>query len=432
MTRTGTTVCLIWFSLQFILSNAIAQSAASAISSSVNKIDLAGEWKFQIDSLDEGLEQKWFIKNLEDRIKLPGSMTTNGKGNDVSFNTNWTGSIFDSSWFFKSEYSQYRKEDNIKVPFWLQPVKYYKGAAWYQKTVNIPASWKHKNIELFIECSHWETTVWVDGKQVGMQNALGTPQVFGLTNQLTPGNHKITICIDNRIKAINVGENSHSISDHTQGNWNGMVGKIFIAARPSVYIQNIQLNPDLRSKRVGVRLKIMNISGKPAKSNIQLLVSSNNQRAEKLKWMKWDIECTPGNNVIDTIYSMGNHPLLWSEFDPNLYSAKIILTNGKDNRDEKSETFGMREFSSQGSQFTINGNLTFLRGSLECAIFPKTGFPPTDIDSWIKFLRYVSAMALIICVSIHGALLKLPLTLLMPRAFTCRLSALHGLIRALL
>jgi hypothetical protein len=46
----------------------------------VNRIDLAGEWDFQIDSLDQGIEEKWFEAKLSDKINLPGSMTTNGKG----------------------------------------------------------------------------------------------------------------------------------------------------------------------------------------------------------------------------------------------------------------------------------------------------------------------------------------------------------------
>src|SRR6266498_2065306 len=122
-----------------------------------NKIDLSGEWRFKIDSLDEGIAKEWFNHKLDDQIKLPGSMTTNGKGNDISINTPWTGSIIDSSWFYKPQYAQYRQPGNIKIPFWLQPAKYYKGAAWYQKTINVPANWTSKHIELFIERSHWET-----------------------------------------------------------------------------------------------------------------------------------------------------------------------------------------------------------------------------------------------------------------------------------
>src|ERR1019366_1001034 len=86
------------------------------------KIDLSGEWRFQVDSLDKGAQEQWFNKNLRDKIKLPGSMTTNGKGNDITVNTPWTGSIEDSSWFTQPQYAKYRELGNIKVPFWLQPV----------------------------------------------------------------------------------------------------------------------------------------------------------------------------------------------------------------------------------------------------------------------------------------------------------------------
>jgi len=154
-----------------------------------NRIDLSGEWRFATDSLDKGIAETWFLRELEDRIILPGSMTTNGKGNDIDLNTPWTGGIADSSWFKKAEYAPYRVPGNIKIPFWLQPVKYYKGAAWYQKTVTIPASWQGKATELFIERSHWETTVWIDGGEVGMQNSLGTPHVWVLPAVLAPGHH---------------------------------------------------------------------------------------------------------------------------------------------------------------------------------------------------------------------------------------------------
>lgn len=113
-----------------------------------------------------------------DEVILSGSMTTNGKGNNVDINTPWTGSIVDSSWFKKDEYASYRKKGNIKIPFWLQPVKYYKGAAWYQKKVSIPAAWKNNNVELFIERSYWEKTVWIDDQKLGMENSLSTPFSF--------------------------------------------------------------------------------------------------------------------------------------------------------------------------------------------------------------------------------------------------------------
>jgi hypothetical protein len=351
-----------------------------------NKIDLSGQWNFQIDSLDKGVSEKWFDKKLTDKINLPGSMTTNGKGDDITINTPWTGSIVDSSWFFKPEYAKYRKPGNIKVPFWLQPLKYYKGAAWYQKTVNIPPSWKGKYLEFFIERSHWETTVWVDDKEIGMQNSLGSPHDFDLSKALKPGTHTITVRVDNRVKDINFGENSHSITDHTQTNWNGMIGKIFIAARPAIYLDDIQLYPDLKNKQVVARIKINNLDGSANTGNIQLLATSDNPHTEKLKYIKKEIKIEGDNAEVEITYPMGNNPLLWDEFHPNLYSLSVRL-NSKSGTDEKVVSFGMREFLTQGTQFTINGHLTFLRGTLECAIFPKTGFPPTDVESWMRIFK---------------------------------------------
>lgn len=68
-------------------------------------------------------------------IERPGSMAFNGFGEDIAMGTDWTGGIVDSSYFFKPSYVKYREAGNIKVPFWLQLVKYYKGKAWYQKEV---------------------------------------------------------------------------------------------------------------------------------------------------------------------------------------------------------------------------------------------------------------------------------------------------------
>jgi hypothetical protein len=358
------------------------------------KIDLSGEWAFAIDPQDEGVQGKWFSKKLEDNIQLPGSMTSNGKGYDITLETPWTGSIFDSAYFKNTEYAKYRKPGNIKVPFWLQPVKYYKGPAWYQKTVTIPNTWKGKGIELFIERSHWETTVWVDNKPIGMENSLGTPHVFDLTETLTPGTHQLTIRIDNRVKEIEVGQNSHSVSDHTQSNWNGMVGQLLLTTRPVIFIQEVQVYPDLQTKQVTAKLTIRRPAGKPEKASIELIATSTSLQAEKLTPLRKEVTLTGDSITLQIVYPMGAAPLLWDEFKPNLYSLHVRLTTGKGVAEEKKISFGMREFATKGTQFTMNGRPAFLRGTLECAIFPKTGYPPTDVASWTRIFEVCKSYGL--------------------------------------
>ena len=116
-----------------------------------DKILLNGKWQFAIDQFDKGIQDKWFSKSLDETITLPGSMAENSKGYDISLTTQWTGNILDSSFFKLPEYAKYRTPDNFKVPFWLQPVKSYCGAAWYKRTIVIPADWKDKSLELFFE-----------------------------------------------------------------------------------------------------------------------------------------------------------------------------------------------------------------------------------------------------------------------------------------
>jgi len=356
------------------------------------KIDLSGNWSYQLDSLDKGIAQHWYNRKFANKVMFPGSLTTNHIGNDITVNTPWTGSIEDSTWFRSPQYAQYRKPGNIKVPFWLQPVKYYKGAAWYSKEVNIPASWHGKYIELYIERSHWETTIWVDDKQVGMQNSLATAHVFDLSSILTPGRHQITVRVDNRVKDIDFGRDSHSITDHTQGNWNGMIGQLYLAARPPVYINDVQFYPDLKKKQVIARIQINNITGRTVSARVGLTASSENPVAEKLESVTKD-QNIGETAALEMAYPMGKNPKLWSEFHPDIYKMKVTLTTAS-GADQKSVTFGMRKFSARGTQFTVNGQLTMLRGTLECGAFPKTGYPPTDVASWMREFKVCKAYGL--------------------------------------
>lgn len=380
--------------LLFILLIILSLTSFTAYSQKTT-IDLSGDWDFKIDSLNKGLTEKWFLAHLQEKVKLPGSMTENGKGDDISISTPWTGTIDDSSWFYKSEYKKYRTPGNIKVPFWLQPDKYYVGVAWYQKQIEIPSSWNGKHIELFLERCHWETRVWIDDKEAGMQNALGAPHYYDLTGLISPGKHTISIYIDNRIKDIRIGINASSISDNNGGNWNGIVGKMELRAQPSLYASNIRIYTYQKDKKVKVKLTLNNISGKPSRGMVKLLAEpEHNGSNEKLPPLESGYLVTTASKEIEIDYPMGTNPLLWDEFHPNLYHLNVTVTGTDGAKDQNNIDFGFREFKSKGTQFTINGRLTFLRGTLECSIFPKTGYPATDTASWMRIFRIARSYGL--------------------------------------
>jgi len=353
-----------------------------------DSISLAGEWKFKIDSLDQGIVQKWFDTDLEDSVRLPGSMAENGKGNDVSLKTNWTGDIVDRSFFTDKKYEKYRKPGNFKVPFWLQPVKYYRGIAWYQKDVEIQYDLSTARIFLYLERPHWETTVFVNGKNAGRENSLAVPHQFDITGLLKKGKNRISIRINNDV-VVPVGVNSHSISDHTQSNWNGITGEISLRKLPLAYISNVAVFPDLKNNSARLIISLKNMSGKAFSGSVYIRAESfntNNPSKIRGKAVPAVSDSDDFQLVID--YPMSNNPELWSEFSPVLYKLEASLSDSEGRViDLITRDFGMREFRTSGTRFEINGRQIFLRGTLECCIFPLTGYPPTDEKSWEKVLR---------------------------------------------
>lgn len=61
-----------------------------------------------------------------------------GRGEKVTAHTVWTGSTYDSSYYFNPFMEKYRTEGNVKYPFFLTPDRHYVGMAWYKRTVGIP------------------------------------------------------------------------------------------------------------------------------------------------------------------------------------------------------------------------------------------------------------------------------------------------------
>lgn len=359
----------------------------AGVVSAQQSIDLAGKWGFRIDRKDRGIKEQWFNQSANDGINLPGSMPEKGKGDDVTIHTQWTGSLYDSSYYVNPRMAVYREPGNVKLPFFLTPDKHYVGVAWYLKEVTIPASWKGENITLFLERPHIETTVWIDGREAGRQYSLSVPHVYELSSLLTPGKHRLAIRVDNRIKEeYFVGPDSHSITDQTQGNWNGIVGQIGLYATPQLHFTDIQVYPNLKNKQAKVRMAIA--SDRKHKAEITLSAESFNHLTQKhtVPAITRKAEIPQGSDTLEMILPLGDQMLTWDEFDPTLYKLTATIKSGKTTHSREVE-FGMREFTIEGKYFYVNGNKTMLRGTVENCDFPLTGYAPMDVTAWERVFR---------------------------------------------
>ena len=327
-------------------------------------IDLSGTWKFQLDSANQGITEKWFNEEFRDSVQLPGTTDENKKG------------------IFKNEQALER----------LSRVWYWKGAAWYQKEVTIPENWAGKNVKLLLERTK-DTYVWFDDVNCGYENTLSAPQYFDLSKAITPGKHRITILVDNA-KLPPVGP-SHAVDERTQTNWNGIVGKIELQMTDPVWIDEVQTYPDLENNSVTVRVTIKNISGQEVSG--QLLVNAESWNVEnpvQFNNHREDISGIGGEKLVEFEYKFDQEAPLWDEFDPALIKLSMIFSANNNDaayNSSKQVDFGMRQFTRKGKFIYINGKRVFLRGRTDSANYPLTGYPPMTKEEWIEMFRQLKS-----------------------------------------
>jgi len=316
-------------------------------------IDLSGVWEFALDAQNEGITQKWFLNDLNETIQLPGTTDLNKKG--------------------------YLNKDTTTMH--LNRVYKYDGPAWYRKHIVIPEGWSKEHVQLIMERTK-PSKVWVDDHYVGESFLLESSQKYDLSKYLTPGNHIITIRIDNNQKLTPYG-NVHIFSDDTQTNWNGIIGKFYLEASSRSYISDLQVYPDIDHKKIKVKIAIDN-QLHIDKVDVELqIIKELNGKSVKLKPGSYKVEC---DAVIELEYLLGDAMDLWDEFHQPVYKLDATISY-KGMKDSQVVSFGMRKFTADGTRFSINGRKTFLRGKHDACVFPLTGHPPMDTKGWLAVFQ---------------------------------------------
>ena len=297
-------------------------------------ISLSGTWHFTA----QPHFQFSIFNSQSPSLTLPGSLLTNGLGDPVNVKTPWTGSLYDSSYYFNPYMERYRHEGNMSFPFFLTREKHFVGEVTYSRAIHVPKNWKGQHVTLFLERPHIETTVFINGHEVGHQMSLSVPHQYDITAFLRPGgDNDISIRVYNGIENVCVGPDSHSVTDQTQGNWNGIAGRIELRAEPVIYRKRVTTDLATQTAHITINERTYDIHVPNAKP--------------------------------------------WDEHSPQLYTATVNYEGTP-----ITLTFGFREVSVQGRDIILNGHPIRLRGTVENCCFPETGFPPTDTASWMRVL----------------------------------------------
>ena len=333
---------------------------------SKDHISLAGIWNFKLDPLNVSIPVKGsnFVSKFPEEITLPGSTDQAGKG------------------FKTQDMSSLR----------LTRMFEYSGAAWYEKeNIFIPESWKDQQLFLFLERVHWESQVWINGKFVGKEESLSTPHLYDITSYVKFGDwNTVRIRVDNG--NIHDIAYTHAISAETQTNWNGIIGRMEIQAVSKVHIADVQIYPLQKEKRLKIVAQIVNYSNLPVKGDIRINCHFLND-SQDLHLKEKNTTFNSSDSLIHLVhyYDLGDKLYTWDEFEPNLYEIDYeIKCCGKS--DVRKIKFGIRDFGTKGTHFTINDIPTFIRGAVNSCEFPITGYPPMSYEEWKKVMKVYNCL----------------------------------------
>ena len=322
-----------------------------------DSLDLSGTWKFSLDAKDLGLNAGPSTWNFPDTIDLPGSTAAQSKGPEFQIDLKLD----------KETMNRLRERHP------------YVGPAWYQREIRIPDDWRgdHDSI-LSLERVLWESRVWIDKQPVGKpQNSLSTPHRYDLTPFLKPGQtHTLTLRIDNR-QMVPIGDIGHAYTAGTQTIWNGVIGDLGIEQVPKARIDDLRV-----MTRSDGTMKITAAGDFPPSSQLSVSISEPGATSTTRMPTVKDL------GQSKTFVARFGAAKPWSELSPTLYQLEIQLLD-KDGQPlhQLTRTIGFRDFTAKGRDLLINGQPTFLRGNLECAIFPQTGHPDAEGPQWEKIMQ---------------------------------------------
>ncbi len=265
----------------------------------------------------------------------------------------------------------------------------YVGRAYYTSSFTTPANWKQKAVFLKLGRVIWKSSVTIDGKSVAENGeSLTTSHEFNVTDYIVAGKKQtISICIDNSniFPGINVYANqypskesseiAHSYTNHTQIKWNGILGEITLTGKSEIFVSQVNVESDPDNKKINIDYILHNGERK----NVTVTSYVKDEQTGK-RWANVFSKISAESSFSGSI-AFDRNASYWSEFSPKMYTLVTIVKSSVGS-DTTSTSFGLRQLTTNNANLQLNGNRIFIRGNLECIIFPLKGYPPMTVKEW--------------------------------------------------
>ena len=338
-------------------------------------ITLRGEWEFATDPQTNGYAAGWMSPGtvwLKQRtIQVPGCWEAQGVG-EPGVSQPW--------------------DMNDRGPYPLRHI--YMGAAWYRRTVPVPAAWQGKRVWLKIGGVRSQGWFWVNGKPVAHDFNYCGADKYDVTDLVTPGHDAVVVA---QVRNDLPSRKGSASWRHRAG---GLYRDVELESTPDTRIDNCWVRGDFDQKgaEVHVTVAFATEAGKLKNPMLRVKISAKSELGVR----KVELGVA-GEGRLPVVFAKGSQsaevvcrvPLApfqpWAPEHPNLYVAEVTLCDGETPVHGWRERFGVRKLEVRGDRFFLNDKPFFIRGYGDDHIYPLTLVSPASREEHLKHLTIACA-----------------------------------------
>jgi beta-galactosidase/beta-glucuronidase len=308
-------------------------------------LSLNGEWQFEIDQGDSGLERGLQDRELAQTILVPFAP--------------------------ESELSGIRRTDFLE-------------AVWYRRTAWIPPAWAGRRVLLHLQAVDHDATVWVNGVEVARHRGGFTPFSADLSGVAAAGDTVVIVIrardsrhgVQARGKQATWHANSGCHYTRTTGIWQ----TVWLEAVPQIYLQLPRITPDVAASEIAVEARLS--ANRPGWKVRAVLADEAGEVAVAVT--RADKDLTP--RLVLPIAE--DRIRLWEPGDAQLYALRIDLLNESDEVADTADAYaGLRSICLDGHQLRINGRPVFQRLVLDQGYWPDGLMTAPSDDDLVADIR---------------------------------------------
>jgi hypothetical protein len=206
---------------------------------------------------------------------------------------------------------------------------------WYRTTFNVPSNWNGKKILLHFGAVDWQSTVWVNAKEMGTHKGGYDPFSFDITDALNKtGSQEIIVRVWDPTDEDNAAQPRGKQVVNPGGIFytsvTGIWQTVWLEPVPKAYIKSYKIVPDIDNSVVRIKVDAENAIG------CKIIATEKSD----------DAKSQSEGNIGEEFEIKISDPKLWSPDSPFLYDLQLILTDaGKKVIDKVDSYFAMRKSS---------------------------------------------------------------------------------------